>query len=904
MMYRTNDIFNFVQDYRLILSKGLTIKQAHKMYNEWCEETDTRNVYKQYQLRDLLHDYFEEFHDQVMVDGVRLRSYFNKLKPLEEFNGAKIERVPTPDKWLDLVEQPSILDDILKDEKAQYSSGNDQHPLKQAWDSVETTLGDLDTSREHYTKVPLHHIVLDFDLKDEHGRKNLDLNLGAAANLPPSYAEVSRGGNGLHIHYLYAGDVERLANRDEDGGYEIKSLLGGASLRRRLTKCNDLPIATISSGLPFREEKVLSENTVKTERSLRGLIVRALGKDIHPGTKSNMDFIEQVLSDAYASDLVYDVSDMWDDILTFAMGSTNQKTRSIEIAMGLKLKSEEDVPAEPVGEDRPIVYFDCEVYPNLFAIGWIYEDAPDEQIVKLLNPTPAEVQELFDKFRLVGFYNRAYDAHILWARTLGYDNESLFKLSQSMINEKNRGVMFGAAYSACYADVYDYSSDKKSLKKWMVELGLPHVEMDIPWDEDVPEDRVGDVLDYMGNDVLATREVARFCAGDFKARQILAELSGLEVINPTRQHTEKLIFGGEKDVDSHLVYTDLHRMFPGYAFDKFAPGKEKSTYRGESVGEGGLVRSKPGMYENVALLDVASMHPTSIVELNLFGKYTDKFKNLMDIRLALKSGDVDEAVKIDNRIEKFVKEPGDAKALAGALKLVINSVYGYTAASFPNKFRDPNNVDNIVAKRGALFMMDLKDYVEDLGFEIVHIKTDSVKIPNATPELIADVQEFGRKYGYEFEHEATYDKFCLVNDAVYVAYNVEDGEKKWIAVGAQFKNPVVFKTLFSKEELSWADYVEVKQVTKGSIYLLAPETDIKTFVGKFGAFVPTKSGRVLLRIDGEKEHAVTGTSGYLWEPEDLARSSEMDVDMDYFQELVNDGISTINQFGSYEDLIA
>jgi hypothetical protein len=158
---------------------------------------------------------------------------------------------------------------------------------------------------------------------------------------------------------------------------------------------------------------------------------------------------------------------------------------------------------------------------------------------------------------------------------------------------------------------------------------------------------------------------------------------------------------------------------------------------------------------------------------------------------------------------------------------VINQVYGLTSAKFDNPFRDMRNVDNIVAKRGALFMIDLKRALQEKGVSVVHIKTDSVKIPDATPEIIKFVTEFGAKYGYEFEHEETYDKFCLVNDAVYVAgiqtVPWEEGhpEVHWTAVGAQFQHPYVFKTLFSGEELIFEDYCEARSVVKGTMYLYA-----------------------------------------------------------------------------------
>lgn len=919
MMYRTNDIFNFVQDHRMVLEKGLTLKQAHKMYLEWCQETETRNVYKQYQFRDLLSDYFKEFHDQVMIDGQRYRSFFEGLRELEQFSWKGSVPVP-PRQWLTLENTESLLDIELADEKAQYAQVNNvDYPLAQSWAKTTTTLSDLDTKKEHYVKVPKQHIVIDLDLKDEHGKKDLSLNLAAATHWPPTYAEVSRGGAALHLHYMYEGDVERLAMFDGDKAFEVKTLLGNASLRRKLTFCNDHEVATISSGLPIKEEEVLSPKVMSTEKGLRELILRALRKEINAGTKSNMDFIAKVLEDAHKQGLPYDVTDMWDDILAFAMASSNQRAKSLDIAMGLKLKSELELTDETVDTEQPIAILDCEVYPNLFFIGWIYENSPDEEYVEMLNPTPQEVQELFDKLRLVGYNARSYDAHIMWGRTMGMDNQALYELSQRIITENDHRAKFGAAYNAFYADPYDYMSEKHTLKWWQIKMGLPHKEMDLPWNEPVPEDRVRDVLDYMRNDVLSLREVVKARQADFRARQIIAELSGLQVINTNRQHTEKLIFKGERNVSNDLVYTDLHTLFPGYQFDRFAPGKDKSSYKGESVGEGGLVRSTPGMYENVALLDVASMHPTSIIELNLFGKYTENFKELMDVRLAIKKGDLETAGKaFDGRLAKYVGDPKEAKMLSDALKIVINSVYGLTAASFPNLFRDPRNIDNVVAKRGALFMMDLREMIEAEGFKVVHIKTDSVKIVDPSEEILDKIYNMAKQYGYTFEHEATYDKFCLVNDAVYVAGQVDLGppwddsttpqypQIKWSATGAQFQHPVVFKTLFSQEEIEAKDYVEAKQVAKGYMYLRRFTSDTEhhdQFIGRFGAFMPVVDGRVLLRIDGEKEHSVTGTKGYLWETDDVAMAEGKDVDMTYFQELIDEGLRTIEKFGSYEEFI-
>ena len=46
--------------------------------------------------------------------------------------------------------------------------------------------------------------------------------------------------------------------------------------------------------------------------------------------------------------------------------------------------------------------------------------------------------------------------------------------------------------------------------------------------------------------------------------------------------------------------------------------KMHNMYRGTDVGMGGYVYSEPGMYFNVALIDVQSMHPSSIIAMNYF----------------------------------------------------------------------------------------------------------------------------------------------------------------------------------------------------------------------------------------------------------------------------------------------
>ena len=899
MMLQTDVFYNFIEDsFDTFKSQdGVTLNQAYEMYKQFCDSTLVEFKLPRYKFREEIKNYFHNFEERAVVDGIRVRSWYSGF--ITDHLSVQVkEEEPVP---LNMDEFESIFDTDCANQPAQYATSNET-PIKR-WAEVTTTLSDIDTSKLHYVKPPLNHIVIDFDLKDSSGEKSLELNLEAASKWPKTYAEFSKGGSGIHLHYIYDGDPTELSRVYSDG-IEIKVFTGDSSLRRRLSKCNNIPVTTISSGLPLKEKKMINTEAVKSEKSIRDLIERNLNKEIHPGTKPSMDFIYKILEDAYASGVKYNVTDLKPKILAFANNSSNQAQYCIKLLTKMRFQSEETDPVELAAKDERLVFFDVEVFPNLFIVCWKYEDS--ETVVRMINPSPQEIEELL-QFKLVGFNCRRYDNHILYGRYMGYTNEQLYKLSQKIISN-SPSALFGEAYDISYVDIYDYSSKKQGLKKFQIELGIHHQELGLPWDENVPEDKWQLVAEYCDNDVISTEAVHKARIQDFVARQILAKLSGLSVNSTTQQHTAKIVFGDNRNPQDEFVYTDLSEMFPGYKYDVGV-----STYRGEVTGEGGYVYAEPGMYTNVAVLDVASMHPTSIEALDLFGPYTKNFSALKAARIAIKRKDYDTAKHmLGGILTPYLENTDDAEALSYALKIVINIVYGLTSAKFPNAFRDPRNIDNIVAKRGALFMIDLKNMVQDAGYKVVHIKTDSIKIPDADKKIIDLVMEFGNNYGYEFEHEVTYEKFCLVNDAVYIA-KAKDGKKPgyWEAVGAQFQHPYVFKTLFSKEPIEFNDLCETKTVTS-ALYIDLNGVDTPMalanpmhFVGKAGRFTPileNRGGGLLVREKDGKYYAAVGTKGYRWLESEMvvALGKQDDVDMSYFESLVNDAVDNISKFGDFE----
>ena len=917
MMLQTDPFFNFIE-YNFDIFKeqdGVSLTQAYTMYKEYCVDSGIDKPLQRQKFQYELRNYFDDFKDRAEVAGHQVRNYYSGFSA----NKFKAPAKEGPAFSLVIEETISLLDEELAGMPAQ-GFRVDEFGAKvpaRKWDNVSESLRDLDTTELHYVKVPENHVVIDFDLKDEDGNKSLERNLEAASIWPPTYAELSQGGNGVHLHYIYDGDVTQLRSEYSEG-IEVKTLLGNSSLRRRLSKCNSVPIATINSGLPLKEKKMLGKQVMSSEKTVRDMIAKNLKKEYVPGTKSSVDFIKKILDDAYASGMSYDVTDLRGRVMAFAAGSSNQKLQALQVVAKMKWKSddmanqmvegpEEGMAPEAEATDDRIVFYDVEVFPNLFVICWKYQGS--DVVTKMINPTAQEVEALL-RLKLVGFFNRRYDNHILYAAYMGYSVEALFKLSQKIVEHKDGQAMFGEAYNLSHADIWDFASIKQSLKRWMIELGVNKMENEIPWDQPVPDELIPKVVEYCVNDVNGTEAVFENRKQDYVARQILAELSGLSINDTTQKHTARIIFGNDRNPQASFVYTDLAKEFPGYTFDPTR--KPMSEYKGEDPSEGGYVYSKPGMYEDVAVYDVASMHPTSIVQLNAFGQYTPRFKDLLDARIAIKRGQYNEAKQmLDGKLTPYLQDENDADQLAYALKIVINIVYGLTSAKFDNPFRDLRNKDNIVAKRGALFMIELKQRCEDRGMNVVHIKTDSIKIANATDADWEFIRSVGEEYGYDFEHEATYSKFCLVDKAQYIAqYGWAAKSKligKWDATGAQFQHPYVYKTLFSGEEITFDDLCETKQVTQGAMYLdFEHDTPMVTakeglkFVGRTGRFTPVQEGQngaMLYRVKDDKHYKVTGTSGYLWMESEMARERGAKVNMDYFLKLQDEAVGALNKFG-------
>lgn len=591
MIASTNEFYNFVEEYydMFLKENGVSAKKAYSLYKQYCTDVNVPYQLSYTKFRVEFATYFDEVKNRVKINGQEFFNYYLGFKwdkfpghdgPANDVidneskeDGSYEIKQDNDGNWIIFkdyseFERGSFLNWSCGDCIAQYAKA-DGTP-KDYWSKVKTHLSDLDWRELHYVLLPENHIVIDFDLKGPDGEKNLQLNLEAAKKFPKTYAETSKSGKGIHLHYIYDGDVSKLSHI-YDEGIEIKTFGRKAALRRKLSLCNDLEISHINSGLPLKGVKntVVDMNVVNLEKSLRTTIKKCLMKEVHGDTTSNVDFIKKILDDAYASGKPYDVSDLMQSIINFANNSSHQSSKCLKTVGQMKFKSAEqtrkafddggfiennDVKQNDLSD---IIFYDIEVFPNLFIVCW--KTYHKDHVVKMINPTSLEVEPLLHQ-KLVGFNNRRYDNHILYARAiLGYTNMQLYELSQKIINYNYRTdpqpPTFTAAYNISYTDVWDFATNKQGLKQWEIELGIYHLENAHPWDEPVDEKYWEEIATYCANDVIATEAVFDHLDADFKTRELLSDLSGLSLNDSNRNHIIKILIGNDKEADH--VYTDL-----------------------------------------------------------------------------------------------------------------------------------------------------------------------------------------------------------------------------------------------------------------------------------------------------------------------------------------------------------
>lgn len=357
---------------------------------------------------------------------------------------------------------------------------------------------------------------------------------------------------------------------------------------------------------------------------------------------------------------------------------------------------------------------------------------------------------------LVGYNNYNYDDHILTAMLNEGGNLSrvLKAINNTIIaNGKYDHSISEAIHSLDTMQQIDVS--RPSLKQIEANMGMSIVESSVSFDIDRPltDEEREETLEYCRHDVRATIEVYKLREKSYFETKagLLQMLSEDEAKSAYRWNTTtlsaKVLLGDASLIQwDELKGLEKYRRnvegIPSEVWDMWdsCTTKDGITSKGKTktikaygcnfvFGMGGLhgAPTRPGRYGRCKHKDVASMYPSSIVHLKALGEATEKYDQMRRERVAIKHSD---PVK------------------AGALKLILNSVYG----NFKNKYSALNNpyASATVCIYGQIALFSLCRELSKAGYTVINANTDGV-VYLEDPELNDRDEEICAAWEKEFD---------------------------------------------------------------------------------------------------------------------------------------------------------
>ena len=367
-----------------------------------------------------------------------------------------------------------------------------------------------------------------------------------------------------------------------------------------------------------------------------------------------------------------------------------------------------------------------------------------------------KIPEVISGKTLVGYNNYNYDDHILTAMmNQARSMPKILKAINNTIIEAGRynDKISELIYSIDTMQQIDVSHP--SLKQIEGNMGMSIVESSVPFDIDRPltDEERQETLEYCRHDVRATIEVYKL-----RQKSYFETKTGLLQMLP-EDETKKAYRWNTTTLSARVLLGDDHlpiwqklrglesywrkvEGIPAEVWDMWesctteegimGKGKTKTIKAygcGFVFGMGGLhgAPPRPGRYGRCKHKDVASMYPSSIVHLKALGEATEKYDQMRRERVAIKHTD---PVK------------------AGALKLILNSVYG----NFKNRYSALNNpyASATVCIYGQIALFSLCRELSKAGYKVINANTDGV-VYLEDPELNDRDEEICAEWEKEFD---------------------------------------------------------------------------------------------------------------------------------------------------------
>ena len=409
-----------------------------------------------------------------------------------------------------------------------------------------------------------------------------------------------------------------------------------------------------------------------------------------------------------------------------------------------------------------LLFYDIEVFMKDALV--VFMDINENEVAHFWNargrkrvedPSGFEkIPEVISGKTLVGYNNYYYDDHILTAMMNQVRSmpDTLKAINNTIIAGRYSGKISELIHSLDTMQQIDVSHP--SLKQIEGNMGISIVETSVSFDHqgELTDEERQEVLEYCRHDVRATVKVYKLRKKSyFETKDGLLSMIDDQTDTTYRWNTTTLAANVLLGNDSLPIWIK-HRVpekywrnvkgIPESVWDLWetlttgdnVTGKGKSktvkAYDCSFVfGMGGLhgAPSKPGRWTNVKHKDVASMYPSSIVRLHALGPATEKYDQMRLERVAIKHSD---PVK------------------AGALKLILNSVYG----NFKNKYSKLYNplASATVCIYGQIALFSLCRDLHEAGYKIINANTDGV-VYDQNPELNDRDEEICAAWEREFE---------------------------------------------------------------------------------------------------------------------------------------------------------
>lgn len=410
---------------------------------------------------------------------------------------------------------------------------------------------------------------------------------------------------------------------------------------------------------------------------------------------------------------------------------------------------------------QDLLFYDIEVFKENSLI--VFKDI-DKKLVRVFHNNFKMLADFIKGKTLVGFNNHYYDDKILVYMIENKPQALIKQLNDKIISGES--VKFINKYDLNTLDVFQQIDvSKPSLKKIQGNMGRMILESSISFDIDralLPEE-VEQTIFYCASDVDTTIDIYKEREKSyFQPKKSLIEMLG----NPAAKKWNTTTISANLLISKRLPKWASVRIPPEFwllvpsevrelwleAANFFGSEPSKKTVTIEEFGceiqfgFGGLHGAHKILKreKNVRLLDVTSMYPNIILILNILGQATQKYKEILDRRIAIK------------HIDPILSE---------ALKLILNSVYGQLGAPFSTLYNPMGLLS--VCIYGQIALYDLCKRIAPFA-TIVNINTDGVAFIPQDEGYKDAYQEWQKDFSLQLE-EKNFDQFIQKDVNNYIA---------------------------------------------------------------------------------------------------------------------------------------